>query len=125
MRDLKVNFKQVFWISPDQFVLKMVEKLFKGHGDAIYTSPEYLGIDYLLQDIKPDLLIFDLDAVNQDYQAFSQQLTEHKQQLFKVAYANKQTWEQFADKQQINAFISKPLEVNSLYQQLKKLGQSH
>lgn len=55
--------KRVFFIESEKFLRDMAELLFKNRGYEIYTTAKIKDHFYLLDDLLPDVVVFDLGTV--------------------------------------------------------------
>jgi DNA-binding response OmpR family regulator len=63
----------IYYIDGEAFLRMMVEKRAQAHGLTCYTAENILDGSYMVRDVSPDLVIFDL---NTDFQAHRELLLD-------------------------------------------------
>lgn len=102
--------KNVFYIEKEKFLRSMLEATLKAKVESIYTVETLENNQYLLEDLKPDLVIADFSSLKKDE---IQYLLDHKNyKLVLSVEAN--------DLELLNAYtgidhvLMKPIVVNDL-----------
>jgi DNA-binding response OmpR family regulator len=109
--------KQVFWIGSVKFVSQLVESTLKGENMKCYTHESDHDFQFILDDIKPDLVIIDAELVND---ASLKEISQSK--VSKVAlFADENEFESLKDKFNFCGQLHKPLEVMEMVQSIKSL----
>jgi DNA-binding NtrC family response regulator len=102
----------VLFIEKEKFIRKLTEELFSIKKGKIYTVESISNNFYLIEDLKPQIVIFDVQSIG-----------EHLDQL--IAYKNikliaigSTADEEYAVKEKVAKFIKKPLIVATLFEQI-------
>lgn len=81
----------VLWIDQNTFASSLLEKVFKKKGLDFYTIPHARDFVYLVDDLKPSLIILDAHTIRQDLEAFRNQY-ENSENLRTTPAAVIGTW---------------------------------
>ena len=63
----------VLWIDQNTFATSLLEKVFKKKGLPFYTVPNAKDFAYLVEDLKPELIVLDTKTALDDLEAFKTQ----------------------------------------------------
>ena len=63
----------VLWIDQNEFASNLVERVFKKKGLAFYTIPRPLDFIYLVDDLKPSVVVLDGETILKDLVKFQTQ----------------------------------------------------
>jgi DNA-binding NtrC family response regulator len=63
----------VLWIDSNTFASSLLEKVFKKKGLDFYTIPHARDFLYLVEDLKPSVIVIDSLTVKQDLEVFRNQ----------------------------------------------------
>ncbi len=63
----------VLWIDQNTFASSLLEKVFKKKGLEFYTIPHARDFVYLVEDLKPGLIVLDAATIRQDLETFRNQ----------------------------------------------------
>lgn len=63
----------VLWIDQNTFASSLVEKVFKQKGLPFYTIPHARDFLYLVEDLKPAVIVLDRETALQDIEVFRNQ----------------------------------------------------
>jgi hypothetical protein len=61
------------WIDQNTFATNLLEKVFKKKDLNLYTLPKALDFAYLIEDLKPELLVLDFLTVSQNLEKFKEE----------------------------------------------------
>lgn len=102
------HMKKVFYIEKVDFLRSMMEFALKAKGAEIYTVATLENNFYLLDDLLPDLIIFDVETAGNHIA----QLSEYSSKATLVAVGSE------ADKSRVEgvvkSFLTKPLEARNI-----------
>lgn len=87
----KEHMGLVLWIDQNTFASSLLEKVFKQKGFDFYTISHGRDFVYLVDDLKPTLIIIDAATVRQDKEAFRNQY-ESSENLRKTPMAVIGNW---------------------------------
>lgn len=107
---VKINNKnkKIFYIEKSQFLRSTMEFALKAKGAEIYTVDTIENNFYLLDELSPDLIIFDVETVG-DY---LQNLSEYSKKAVLVATGD--THQKELVPTTIKAYLTKPIEAKNL-----------
>ena len=81
----------VLWIDQNTFATGLLEKVFKKKALPFYTIPNAQDFVYLVEDLKPEVIVLDTKTAMSDFEAFKRQyeslkdipfiLVDHKDEL--------------------------------------------
>lgn len=100
--------RKIFYVEKVQFLRSMMEVALKARGAEIYTIDTIVNNLYLLEDLKPDLIIFDLQTVGDSLG----EVISNKGSAILVATGSPEEEIKVAGK--VNHFIAKPIEARNL-----------
>lgn len=63
----------ILWIDENTFATSLLEKVFKSKNLPFYTLPDAKDFLYLVNDLKPDLLVLDASTVKASEETFLKQ----------------------------------------------------
>ena len=63
----------ILWIDQNTFASSLLEKVFKKKGLEFYTIPHARDFVYLVDDLKPALIVLDSATIRQDLETFRNQ----------------------------------------------------
>ncbi len=63
----------ILWIDQNTFASSLIEKVFKKKGLEFYTLPHARDFLYLVDDLKPELIVLDVQTLKVDEEAFRNQ----------------------------------------------------
>jgi DNA-binding response OmpR family regulator len=103
-----IELKKVFYIEKSDFLRSMMEFALKAKGAEIYTVETIENNFYLLDDLTPDLILFDVETVALNLS----QLAEYSSKAILVGLGS------LEDKTRVEAmvktFMTKPLEAKNI-----------
>ena len=102
--------KKVFYIEKAEFLRQMLEFALKARGAEIYTIESLKGHQYLLEDLKPDLIIFDIETCIDELQDLYNYQNQHKVVL--VASGPENQSHEYSQKTQ--GYLTKPIIAKDL-----------
>lgn len=105
----------VLYIEKEKFLRQTFELLFKKNGVSLYTTDNIEENYYLINDLRPNIIIFDIDSVNQDGQLKLLSLSE-----IKLVGTGKNEPTHF-NKAQLHLFLLKPIEIQGLFSKIINL----
>src|SRR5687768_8205441 len=82
----------ILWIDNNQFAASLVEKVFKKRGLAFYTLTDAKDFSYLVDDLKPELIVLDRQTALNSNGLFQKQY-EASAQLQKTNFMVLGSWE--------------------------------
>ncbi len=82
----------VLWIDQNTFASSLLEKVFRKKNLDFYTIPHARDFVYLVDDLKPSLIVIDAATIRQDIEAFRIQY-ENSQTLRSTPMTVIGTWE--------------------------------
>ncbi len=100
--------RKIFYVEKVQFLRSMMEVALKALGAEIYTIDTMVNNFYLLDDLKPDLIIFDLQTVGDSLD----QVISYKEKAILVAIGTPEEVSKLEGR--VNHFLSKPIEARNL-----------
>jgi response regulator RpfG family c-di-GMP phosphodiesterase len=106
---------QVLYIEKEKFLRQLFELMYKQKGEKIFAVEEISTNRYLVDDLQPKMIIFDLDSVDHESLEFLLGLNNVKL----VATGPKERSQEVESR--ISLYLSKPIEVHGLYEQLSKI----
>lgn len=68
----------VLWIDQNTFATSLLEKVFKKKALAFYTVPNAKDFVYLVEDLKPEVIVLDTKTALEDLEAFKAQYEQIK-----------------------------------------------
>lgn len=63
----------VLWIDSNTFATGLLEKIFKKKNQSFYTLPSAEDFSYLVEDLKPELLVLDSKTAHESINSLKQQ----------------------------------------------------
>ena len=102
--------KKVFYIEKAEFLRSMLEFALKAKGAEIYTIASLKDHQYLLEDLKPDLIIFDIDTCIDELQDVYKYQKQHKVVL--VASGPENRCSEYS--QTTGGYLTKPIVAKDL-----------
>jgi DNA-binding response OmpR family regulator len=109
--------KNIFYIEKTEFLRSMMELALKSKGAQIYTVATLENNFYLLDDLKPDLVIFDVKSVGHLLDELCQLLPRNKL----LALGDES--ERLLVEGRVKQFWTKPLEAGQLATRLLALAE--
>jgi DNA-binding response OmpR family regulator len=111
------ELKKVFYIEKVDFLRSMMELALRAHGAEIYTVATLENNFYLLDDLLPDLVIFDVETCRNHLDQLSEYATRTNAHL--LAVGNEE--DRHAVGHLVKAFFPKPLEAKNLASRILSL----
>lgn len=113
----------ILWIDQNTFASSLLEKVFKKKGLEFYTLPHARDFVYLVDDLKPALLVLDQITISRDIEAFRSQYeaSENLRKTPAVVIGNWSGLEFIADKRGELGRTFDPFEIPSLLERLSAL----
>ncbi len=108
--------KNVFYIEKEKFLRSMFEVAFKQKNVEIYTIDSIKDNFYLLDDLKPRIIIFDLSTVGADLET----LLTFKKTAYLIATGSESEKEKMNS--EIDYFLAKPIIAHNLVANILKLA---
>lgn len=71
----------IFWIDENTFATNLVERALKGQGVDFYTVKDAKDFSYLIEDLKPQIVVIDSQTALKDIEVFKKQF-EQTQSFF-------------------------------------------
>lgn len=109
------QLKKIFYIEKEEFLRSMMEFALKARGCEIYTVATILNNFYLLDDLAPDLIIFDVETTRNQIL----ELSKYSAKAILVAVGSE------AQKIEVDGFVknylTKPLEVKNIASRILSL----
>lgn len=102
------QLKKVFYIEKVDFLRSMMEFALKAHGAEIYTIKAIENNFYLLDDLVPDLIIFDVETCRDQLL----KLAEYSSKAILVGVGSET--EHFEVKAMVNSYLLKPFEAKNI-----------
>lgn len=100
--------KKVFYIEKVEFLRSMMEFALKSHGAEIYTVATLENNEYLLEDLSPNMIIFDVETCQNHLPV----LLEYSSKAILVAVGSPS--DQQLVQGMVSHFFSKPLEAKNI-----------
>lgn len=66
----------ILWIDQNTFATSLLEKVFKKKNLQFYTIPSAKDFSYLVEDLRPELLVLDGQTILENLEAFKLQLSQ-------------------------------------------------
>ena len=107
--------KKVFYIEKGEFLRSMMEFALKAHGAEIYTVASIEDNFYLLDDLTPDLIIFDVETA----QNFLLELKQYSSKAILVA-VGPESAKPLVDGM-VKNYLVKPLEAKNIAHRILSL----
>lgn len=111
--------KKVFYIEKEKFLRSMMELALRAKKAEVYTVETLTENFYLLDDLKPDLIIFDLETVVLAGSDAMEKLLSY-QHVAKLIMAGTVGSENTMDSR-VKGFLSKPLVAHNLAERVLSL----
>lgn len=111
--------KRVFYIEKEKFLRSMLELALRAKKAEVYTVETLTENFYLLDDLKPDLIIFDLETVLASGPAVLEELYAYADRT-KLVMTGTPASENTRDKR-VSGFISKPIVAHNLAERVLSL----
>ena len=111
--------KRVFYIEKEKFLRSMMELALRAKKAEVYTIGTLEENFYLLDDLKPDLIIFDLDTCLEAGSEALDKLLSYSKQA-KLVMTGPQSSEHSMPKN-VSGFISKPIVAHNLAERVLAL----
>lgn len=107
--------KKIFYIEKEEFLRSMMEFALKDRGGEVYTVPTILNNFYLLDDLAPDLIIFDVETARDHLL----ELSKYSSKAILVAVGSE------AQKSEVEGlvqgYLTKPFEAKNIASQILSL----
>ena len=100
--------KNVFYIEKEKMLRSMFEASFKHENQSIYTIDSIVGNYYLLDDLRPKIIVFDIKTVNTEFDS----LLMYRDRAVLIATGDEK--DQISVSHIIKNFILKPIPVRNL-----------
>ncbi len=110
--------KQVFWLDQNKFVCNLIEATLKKEGVSCYTHQTGDGFRYLIEDIKPDLVVIDFQSISHIQEKIDEELSTC---TCPVILSLKEEERSLVKLKKNNGSLSKPIEPMILADNLKAL----
>ena len=107
--------KKVFYVEKEKFLRSMFELALRAKKAEIYTVETLKDNFYLIDDLKPDLVIFDLDQSLSDLES----LYEYSDRLRLVATGSPEF--EFTLDKRVRGFLPKPIVAHNLAERVLSL----
>jgi len=107
--------KKVFYIEKVSFLRSMMEFALKARGAEIYTVDTLDNNFYLLEDLTPDLIIFDLDSIGDNLD----QIKKYSTRAIFVATGSES--QQAEVSSLVKMYLVKPLEAKNIASKILSL----
>lgn len=115
----KLMLKQVILIEKTKFVYKLISSVLADKAVNCYCMEQIEDFSYLVDDLKPEMLLVDYNTASQNWDLFWRSLNASQHQSYlKVLYGEQKDLESFEEKKSFDAVMVKPLDVTTLYEQL-------
>jgi response regulator RpfG family c-di-GMP phosphodiesterase len=98
----------VFYIEKEKFLRSMFEIAFKNNNTEIYTIDSIIGNYYLIDDLLPTIIVFDVKSIGAELEA----VLQYKDKAVLVATGDIEDQNQV--KSRVNNFILKPIPAVNL-----------
>jgi DNA-binding response OmpR family regulator len=102
------QLKKVFYIEKTDFLRSMMEFALKAHGAEVYTIKTIENNFYLLDDLAPDLIIFDVESCREQLL----KLSEYSAKAVLVGVGNE--IERIEVEKMVKFFLLKPYEAKNI-----------
>ncbi len=99
----------VLWIDQNTFASSLIEKVFRKKELPFYTIPHAKDFSYLVEDMKPALIVVDASTVQADLEAFRNQY-EASEIIRSIPFVVIGTWDGMDFIQKKRGSISRPLD---------------
>ncbi len=103
-----IQKKKIFYIEKVSFLRSMMEFALRAHGAEIYSVDTLDNNFYLLEDLTPDLIIFDLDSIGENLE----KIKEYSTRAVLVATGNESQQASVSD--QVKMYLIKPLQAKNI-----------
>ena len=113
----------VLWIDQNTFASSLLEKVFKKKGLDFYTIPHARDFVYLVEDLKPSLLVVDAATIRTDLETFRNQYeaSENLRKTPVVVIGNWSELEFIVEKKGELGRTFDPFEIPALLERLSAL----
>lgn len=118
--------KSVFYLDREDFIKMTVEKVLKRAQIECFTTSECDDADYLIKDLKPDLVLFDLSFCYPEHKSLIETLMKDSEIPFGTLAFEKDLGEleqKWLHDSKI-PFLLKPLKIESMIEDFKQLQVS-
>ena len=119
MMNSKDQVKKIFYVDKVEFLRSMMELSFRSKKTEIYTVDTLENNFYLLDDLSPDLILFDVESVRAQLEELCQYTSKNLSKTILVAVGNE------SDKAQVSSmvkkFFLKPLDASKIADQILSL----
>lgn len=121
IKNVEVDVKSVFFIEGEKFLRDMLELIFKDRGLSIYTIESAADCVYLIDDLKPDLIVADLNTLIPNITPFFSALDEKGLSIPILALGHASTWDELKEFQsRFVGFEHKPLSPTGVIERFSK-----
>ena len=107
--------KKVFYIEKGDFLRSMMEFALRAHGAEIYTVDTIENNFYLLDDLEPDLIIFDVETAENHLQ----KLSEYSSKAILVAVGSEES--KLLVEGMVKNYLTKPLVAKNIASRILSL----
>jgi DNA-binding response OmpR family regulator len=107
--------KKVFYIEKVEFLRSMMEFALKAHGAEIYTVDTIENNFYLLDDLEPDLILFDVETAKNQLA----ELSEYSSRAILVAIGSEDSRSEVMG--MVKNYLTKPLEAKNIADRILSL----
>lgn len=111
--------KRVFYIEKEKFLRSMMELALRAKKAEVYTVETLADNFYLIEDLKPELIIFDLDTLTNDGPEVMEKLFSYANQA-KIIMTGAPGSENSMNKN-VSGFIPKPIVAHNLAEKVLSL----
>ncbi len=111
----QLSQKKIFYIERNPFLRSMMEFAIKATGAEIYTTESITAYFYLLDDLRPDLILFDVQSVGDSLELLKA-YSPHT-----IMVATGQLEDQAFVHGLVTKFIVKPIEARNLAESILSL----
>ena len=108
--------KQLFIMHPVKFFSKTITAFGKQAGVSVYELDSINDFSYLINDLKPEIILVHIDSVQNDIELFLEQLRAAEFQGFKTAILLEKPAE---ISQNFDMVVELPIEPENMIKQLK------
>lgn len=112
---VKSEIKKVFYVEKTEFLRSMMEFALRARGAEIYTVATLENNFYLLDDLEPDLIIFDVESARSQLE----KLAEYSSKAKLVATGSESECTEVQGLTKI--FLTKPLEAKNIAERILSL----
>ncbi|MFA6236542.1 MAG: hypothetical protein WC635_04365 [Bacteriovorax sp.] len=102
------QMKRIFYVEKAEFLRSMMEFALKARGAEIYTLDTLENNFYLLDDLRPQLILFDVETCRDHLQ----RLSDYSPNVVMVGVGNEENKKEVEG--MVNNFILKPFEARNL-----------